>query len=539
MMPNGLQMSSLTIYKVLAMLIILSLLSINWFYSRANQDDKIQLALESLAAEFALGASEIIHHSARDLQAASKVISIFKGTKYSEFARFSKRYLAEESGLLIVEWQPLVLESERERFIQKTRENGQTDFDLWEPDSTGEAIPAKQRTEHFPVLYMLTDVEATDTTGLDLAWSTERMASKIEARNTGNPQASNFFTVVTGKKQEHHPLGFSITYPIYVDDTVPNRIEERKANLLGYMAGIYSIDTVLSPLMNKLVNENVNIIIKDNTNSGLALSKKSGEDTRHARTVAMPIFGEDWSIEITANEKFISNSQDIAWYLNSLLLLMFGGVILLFFQLVEKKNKLLSTNKEQLSIALEKVTLSEQNLLSLSRLDPLTGLYNRRAFEELLNLELDRCKRLKNPETTLVIIDIDYFKQVNDEWGHPVGDLVLTNLAKILKNVTRSIDMIARIGGEEFVMILTKTDEKAALEITERLRKDIESLVIHTGTHQKTITITVSMGISQVTRHISKKKLIEQADEALYEAKKNGRNRVEVYHPKDQDSPSN
>ena len=158
----------------------------------------------------------------------------------------------------------------------------------------------------------------------------------------------------------------------------------------------------------------------------------------------------------------------------------------------------------------------------LATTDGLTGLNNHRIFQQKLTEELKRSERHKAP-LSLLLIDIDYFKKVNDTYGHPVGDLVLKGVSKILQHEIRDIDIAARYGGEEFVVILPGTDSISARNIAERLRKEIMAETFTSG--GRNLKVTVSIGIATVPAEArTKEELIEKTDQALYHAKHNGRN---------------
>lgn len=162
-----------------------------------------------------------------------------------------------------------------------------------------------------------------------------------------------------------------------------------------------------------------------------------------------------------------------------------------------------------------------------SHTDTLTELFNRRYLEPLLAKEFDRAKRYTKA-MSLLFVDIDNFKNVNDTFGHLVGDIVLKNVADVLKNWLREIDISCRWGGEEFVVLLPETDANGALLLADRLRLSIEQAEIsHNGvTHQ----VTVSIGISELREsHTVPEQLVEDADNAMLEAKKLGKNRVHLF----------
>jgi diguanylate cyclase (GGDEF)-like protein len=154
--------------------------------------------------------------------------------------------------------------------------------------------------------------------------------------------------------------------------------------------------------------------------------------------------------------------------------------------------------------------------------DGLTGLFNHRHFQERLAQEFNRLERFSDP-ISLLIIDIDHFKKVNDTYGHPVGDSVLKGIAEKIKKTIRNIDVPARYGGEEFAVILPGTDENGAMNMAERLRKAMGSTKF--ASEKGAFSVTVSTGVSTFTKEIkNKEELVETADKALYHAKRNGRN---------------
>jgi diguanylate cyclase (GGDEF)-like protein len=159
--------------------------------------------------------------------------------------------------------------------------------------------------------------------------------------------------------------------------------------------------------------------------------------------------------------------------------------------------------------------------------DPLTGVPNRRSFYDLGEHEMVRAQRYFRPFTVLMM-DIDHFKSVNDRHGHAVGDQVLTSVVNLCLAQLRQSDLMGRLGGEEFAFVLPETDSEAARAIAERLRaciarREFEGL-------EGALQVTVSIGVAQLGPEMhSLELLIARADEALYQAKARGRNRVEVY----------
>lgn len=172
------------------------------------------------------------------------------------------------------------------------------------------------------------------------------------------------------------------------------------------------------------------------------------------------------------------------------------------------------------------IAVYEQKLLVMSIKDGLTGIFNRRYFEGRLKDEFARHKRLKRP-LSLVIFDLDFFKSINDKYGHLCGDYILKAVSKKVAKNIRDIDIFARYGGEEFCCLLLEADIALALCVAERLKDAIsESKFTFKG---KSIKVTISLGVAELKSSSNEPDaLVKSADDALYKAKEGGRNRVET-----------
>lgn len=160
--------------------------------------------------------------------------------------------------------------------------------------------------------------------------------------------------------------------------------------------------------------------------------------------------------------------------------------------------------------------------------DELTGLSNRRMFNYLIEREINRSRRYCRP-LSLVMIDIDHFKKINDTWGHPVGDLVLRDLGALMRANFRRLDVPVRYGGEEFAVILPETSLEEAINLAERFRIKVERNVFSSGLERIPVTISLgvaSVGNSPVSEDLDAEGLLQMADRALYQAKQSGRNRI-------------
>jgi diguanylate cyclase (GGDEF)-like protein len=177
----------------------------------------------------------------------------------------------------------------------------------------------------------------------------------------------------------------------------------------------------------------------------------------------------------------------------------------------------------------KKLKVAYQIIEQMAITDELTQIYNRRYFHTRLDQEVSRSKRYDHP-LSLMMLDIDHFKRVNDVYGHQIGDDVLAGLAAIIKSTTRKMDVVVRYGGEEIAVILPETDGSGAVLNAEKIRHNIEKHVFEV-LNGKILQVTVSVGVSCLEQIANNeedkaKKLIKIADDALYQAKKSGRNQV-------------
>ncbi|MGH8484306.1 MAG: GGDEF domain-containing protein [Pseudomonas sp.] len=239
---------------------------------------------------------------------------------------------------------------------------------------------------------------------------------------------------------------------------------------------------------------------------------------------------------------FVSTRARIAWILAAHLWIYYAGlhVLMWYMQPLQpiSSNALLGVNIFNLTVVFcmfsylalfyaITVTRAHTSLSRMAMTDSLTGLFNRRQIVALTEKVLARHHRCPT-NLTLMLMDIDHFKQINDEYGHDVGDRVLITVSQHLQSLMREQDFIGRWGGEEFLGVLPDTDIEQVAETAERLRKAIQVLEIDND--DKKIQVTLSIGITQYRADEVLSNAIARADYALYKGKSSGRNRVEAIH---------
>ncbi len=201
------------------------------------------------------------------------------------------------------------------------------------------------------------------------------------------------------------------------------------------------------------------------------------------------------------------------------------------YELQEKDRKNFTIFANSTAIAIDNARL-HMKTQELTIIDGLTGLYNYRFFRTKLSDEIRRSDRY-HQQLSILMIDVDHFKEINDLQGHQTGNIILQEIVSIIKHSVRDVDIVARYGGEEFVVILPQTGLKDALSIAERMKNQVERAYFTNSQGQRDIRATISIGVAVYPDGVlSPNQLLERVDQAMYQAKKEGRNRVCAVFPK-------
>lgn len=195
--------------------------------------------------------------------------------------------------------------------------------------------------------------------------------------------------------------------------------------------------------------------------------------------------------------------------------------------LSEPEARVLGAIADQCALAIRHAQLFDE-LRELSTHDELTGVANRRLLQGRLHREIERARRFGRP-LGLLAVDIDHFKKLNDRLGHATGDAALKAVAGVLEHAVRKVDTVARVGGEEFVVLLPQTDLREAIQVAEKLRAAVEKQIMPGGESQPEGRLTISVGVAQLGSSEDAQRLLARADDAMYLAKQRGRNRVAVH----------
>lgn len=233
---------------------------------------------------------------------------------------------------------------------------------------------------------------------------------------------------------------------------------------------------------------------------------------------------------IQSEVAIVSFTIDKPWFVSKLALLLYTIILtIIIYGIIKiREGYILNKKNSELARINKKLEIANDELESLSTRDALTGLYNRRFFDIEIEDKLNMAKRSRT-YLTLLMIDIDYFKTINDNHGHLIGDKFLTDISKIILDILpRSTDTVSRYGGDEFAVILYDTDENGALKIANDINRALDKVTENVELTSLEVKTTVSMGIVSVVPKydLTSTMLIQEADNTLYRAKQEGRNRI-------------
>jgi diguanylate cyclase (GGDEF)-like protein len=306
----------------------------------------------------------------------------------------------------------------------------------------------------------------------------------------------------------------------------PETPEARKAALRGFVALLLEVNDLFKDVPDA---GSLDLVVRDGGPDAPILyhrtaGKEPGPDFLHAEQLM--VMGRAWTVEIRPTAWWNRLGRGESWGILGSGVAISLGLLAALAGLARARGRALAL-ADRMTLELRE---TNRTLLELATTDPLTGLLNRRAMEVRATEEDSRAAR-ENLPVAVVLLDVDFFKHVNDKYGHEMGDVVLRNLGAFLRENTRVTDHAARIGGEEFMLLLSNTDAAGALSLAEHLREGVEALQHRLGETRIKATSSFGVAVAAPGQGVPIAKLQGRADKALYKAKENGRNRVELWVP--------
>jgi diguanylate cyclase (GGDEF)-like protein len=423
--------------------------------------------------------------------------------------------LSRNAHLLALQWVPRVRHAERPAFESRLGHvisHGDTDV-------AKERVAAPRRHEYFPIRYVYPEAGSEDLIGMDLAMWPRRFASLTVARDTGELAMSAPVSLLQSHRRG--ASGVVIAMPVYFGR--PEGTEDRREALRGFVLAVLDIEQLMFRVFPDLAAQRWLLLEDIHPESGGQLMTL-GEPGRGVHQVTLPTFaGRDWRFAMSPMGRFAGTRISLLPIAAALVGTLMVVIVCGYLWLLQRRGELVETLVDQRTSELRE---ANQRLASLSVTDPLTGLANRRALDDYLDQEWQRASRERSPISVL-LLDVDHFKKLNDTWGHQIGDQCLRELARTMTAFfKRPADLVARYGGEEFAIVLPNTD-LTVLDQANRFREALAATPIDIGGGEM-VSITISGGLATLipAPKQTPRDILKFADQALYEAKHAGRNRI-------------
>jgi diguanylate cyclase len=441
----------------------------------------------------------------------------------SEFEAFAERLIHDQPGIQSVSWAPRVTRNERVAIELAAAGDGIPDYCIRAVRPDNNLTVSPDRDEYFPILFSTERPRTSPVYGIDLASEPMRRGTVERARDNGGFATSANFELHSGAGNRH---GFFVLLPVYARDLPHETIGDRRRNLIGLVQGAFQIEIMTKTILNATTKPRgldlyffSDTPVPANELSTYLHASRLGNGSARPKSMAMLTAGlyaarelkvgdTPWTVAAApAAGVPINSDHDRAWIVLAAGLIISGLAVSYLCDSARRARRL--------EIANRKISL-------LAHTDPLTGLANRREFLERLETAFAAARRDNNPFAVLYA-DLDYFKDVNDTLGHPLGDLLLRQAAERISSVVRQTDLVARFGGDEFAVLQTDVaDLAAAGTLAERVGKMLTAPYLLAGNE---VHITASVGVARYSPDLADAEAIMmQADLALYRAKTDGRN---------------
>lgn len=482
-----------------------------WFYSTSTVEQRARdrfLYRVDMAENVLVGRMndyQQVLRGGQGVYAASETVSRAEWRIYVESLQLDS-YLP---GVQSVAFSPIVRAEDRRAHESAVRAEGFPDYSIFPEESS------------FAVSCVVLYIEPfrgrnLRAVGYDMYSETVRREAMDRARDTGKPALSGKVRLVFEEAPDVQP-GFLVYLPIYRNGWPISTVDERRQALLGFINSSFRANDFLALLL-RGTHADVELNLFDGRPSPddlLYASEQTARVPRHVADREIEIAGRRWTARFSSSNAFEELTEDN----RPILILVFGVVLNLAVFLILSMNARYQKHVSETAAAL---SLANEQLERLSVCDALTGIFNRRHFDEKLRedfLELGRGGR----NFSLLMIDADHFKRINDTYGHQTGDEVLKRLARLLGDNTRATDFVARYGGEEFSVLIPNTEgELDGVAVGEKIRNAVAA-----SDFPNVGRITVSVGVSCSSKTDgSDADIVRRADKALYLAKAQGRNRA-------------
>jgi diguanylate cyclase (GGDEF)-like protein len=501
-------------------------------------------------AEFERRTDDLAYKLSRNLETHLEVLDFVGGffssgahLSGSEIRVFTRRLLSRHPDIETLFWNPYVRDAQRSAYEQASSESPQSRPEILERNAEGRFVRAGERTEYVPVKSIEPSRANQCAIGFDVASDPTASEALRQSRDSGEMVAvvGSQLAVGTGD-----PSIVPFFFPVYSGNPPPETVEERREQLKGFAAGTFRVGEMLKVALADVERDEVSVKLLDISDDGAARTlfadpsdegEPSGAPPRRTgdsvttKISRLTVGGRSWAVQLSVRPTYLAAHR--SWQAWSLLAggFLFTGVLGAFLlvitgrtvrveEIVEKRTHELRRANE----VLKRETAKRITAQKIANVDSLTDLLNRRGLEAELSKEIRRASRTDAP-LTAVLLDCDDFKRINETLGHAVGDVVLKEVATRLKDSLRPTDHVARIGGDEFLVLLPDTRMAEAMHAGERLRLAVSDNPLRLASGP--VKLTASLGIERVPMSVvSIEEVLARTHLSLRHSKRTGKNRV-------------
>jgi diguanylate cyclase (GGDEF)-like protein len=520
--------------------IVGTLLSAFAFVSVSNWDNRLaDLKLQELAKNDQQTLNS-------DLQYATEVLYTLRAyynthghtVSRSEFQAFAKDLRSRLVGLRNTGWALRVTREKRDAFERSVRADGFPNFEIWERDAQGHRIRAADRAEYFPILYPDPVEYTSQILGFDISSEPIRADALRRARASEQPAATPPINLITKAEAD----GFMTFIPLYPKDSAEQDMPHTPA---GFMYGVFGTAPMIENILGKkAIPSGLDIyffnlngdprnrrIYWHSSQANSAPSAVPSEDALLAGPHWMGhirIADQEWGAIFVPSGKLVSGARNWQPEIALIIGLMMTGFVVTYLLISLRRTLRLELLTKSLQEATRELRREGEKVTHLARTDFLTGLANRTLFSDKISAAAARLRR--HGETfTVLFLDLDGFKHINDSLGHPAGDELLKEMALRLKSLLRETDVVARLGGDEFAIMRTGATNQRE-EAIDFARKVLSTVAKPFDFDGHNATVKTSIGIALAPENGTEPgELMKKADLALYRVKSEGRNNFSFF----------
>lgn len=528
-----------------ALPILIALVAVTFiFFSASEKENQFQQSqFRETANQLADALEDQMIKNIEVLYSVKNFLNSSSEIERNEYNQYVQRSLLRNPGIKALGWNRVVSRQERSDFERRVRSEGFPEFTISERDTQGQLVSAQTYEKHVVVDYIVPLAGNEKAFGYDVYSNQSRRIALDLAASSGKLVATSAIRLV---QETGHQTGVLFMLPVYKVAELPQQ-EQREQMIKGFIVGVYRLGDLVASALDGMSLSNIHVHLDDITpgagrhqlshyafnakGRGRLLDIVDNHDSTDVLMYQKDFeFGQRlWRFSVDVTPEYLKHNRAMtSWYVQLtglLFIAMMGGFLLIIstsnLQDKMRMQELDKEIKQRKSIATA-LHHANNELEKLATTDSLTNVHNRRSIEHLGKaFEADSLRY--HGHYCVIMLDIDHFKQVNDRWGHKMGDKVLLNIASKAKSQLRDTDFIGRWGGEEFIILSRHISLDASVDFARRVCQTVSQLEIDSVGQ-----VTISIGVARNHSKESFEDVLSRADEAMYLAKERGRNRVEA-----------